>query len=140
MLQLTILFSLRATKKNICILSIKKFPYFLTHVLEETGICTCTCKIKKGGKEKNEKVSPFFRNNGETTRNTDWLGTEKKKKKCWWTKWNVSIRMVRIPLRNLTWQDLTFSNDFLLSPTFNPTFGPSFFSSLFEHTFPVELG
>lgn len=87
-----------------------------------------------------KRCPPFFATMGKQREIPTDSGRKKKKKKCWWTKWNVSIRMVRIPLRNLTWQDLTFSNDFLLSPTFNPTFGPSFFSSLFEHTFPVELG
>lgn len=88
----------------------------------------------KGGRKNRVKRCPIsqqWRNNAKHRLSRDG-------KKCWWTKWNVSIRMVRIPLRNLTWQDLTFSNDFLLSP-FNPTFGPSFFPRCVWTHFSVEL-
>lgn len=99
--------------------SIVSYPC-LVLVNEERRINACTKRIGNGEEEEKsrEKMSSIFRNNGET-------------------KWNVSIKMVRIPLRNLTWQDLTFSNDFLLSP-FNPTFRSKFFPLVVWTHFSVK--
>lgn len=64
--------------KNIYILSIKKFPYFLTHVLDERGIRTC--KIKEGG-EKMKRCPPFFATMGKQREIPTDSGRKKKKKK-----------------------------------------------------------
>lgn len=105
----------------------------IQRIFEQVSIVSMSCSRERGKKNQRvhqtdwkleeeeksrEKMSSIFRNNGET-------------------KWNVSIKMVRIPLRNLTWQDLTFSNDFLLSP-FNPTFRSKFFPLVVWTHFSVK--